>query len=211
MTDETREQERYRLPPNTISDEELMLQVREGIGEMLGVLFDRYQQPLFSFFMRLTGDRALSEDLVQDVFYRVLRYRHTFKPGSPFRSWLYQIARNARRDSYDPRAAQTMTDSDLSESPLQPIVLPKDHVAEGQHTKLLRRALLQLPEEKREVLLLSRYQGLKYEEIGKIVGCETNTVKVRVFRALQDLKEIFEQLQRPVNKPGTLPGVRYDM
>src|SRR5919201_584773 len=84
---------------NTISEEELMLQVREGIGEMLAVLFDRYQQPLFNFFVRLTGDRALSEDLVQDVCSRTLRYRHTYKPGSAFRAWMYQVARNARQDS----------------------------------------------------------------------------------------------------------------
>ena len=106
----------------TISDEELMLQVREGIGEMLGVLFDRYQQPLFSFFVRLTGDRALSEDLVQDVFYRILRYRHTYKPGSAFRSWMYQVARNARQDSLHRQRPETS----LEEQTVQPSILPRD-------------------------------------------------------------------------------------
>jgi RNA polymerase sigma-70 factor (ECF subfamily) len=153
----------------------------------------------------------VSEDLVQDVFYRVLRYRHTFKPGSPFKSWLYQIARNARHDSFDPRMPQAVDDTALEMHAAQHATTPKDMVAEEQEAKLIRRALLKLPEEKREVLLLSRYQGLKYEEIGKLMGCETNTVKVRVFRALAELREIFEQLQQAPNKRAPQSGVRYDM
>jgi RNA polymerase sigma factor (sigma-70 family) len=210
MTDEQQDRQRP-LRPNSISDEELMLQVRDGIGEMLGVLFDRYQQPLYSFFYRLTGDRAVSEDLVQDVFYRVLRYRHTFKPGSPFKSWLYQIARNSRRDNFDPRAPQATDDEALEFHAARHATMPKDMVAEEQEAKLIRRALLKLPEEKREVLLLSRYQGMKYEDIGKLMGCETNTVKVRVFRALAELKEIFEQLQQAPDKRAPQSGVQYDM
>src|SRR5437660_10610452 len=79
-------------------DEELMLQVRDGAGETLGVLFHRYQTPLFNFYSKLTGDRALSEDLVQEVFLRILKYRQSYCPGTPFRAWVYQIARNARID-----------------------------------------------------------------------------------------------------------------
>ena len=192
----------------TISDEELMLQVREGIGEMLGVLFDRYQQPLFSFFVRMTGDRALSEDLVQDVFYRILRYRHTYKPGSAFRAWIYQVARNARRDNLD----RQINETSLDEQTLPSTVVPVDTVSEQQQNALLRRALLKLPEEKREVLVLSRFQELTYEEIGSLLGCEAGAVKVRVFRALQALKEMVHKLQnRPLLKPGLQQGVRYDM
>src|SRR3981081_2837266 len=63
-----------RLPPpmaNSMSDEELMAQVRSGVGEMLGVLFERYHVPLFNFYLKLTGDRPASEDLVQEVFFRI--------------------------------------------------------------------------------------------------------------------------------------------
>src|SRR5215472_5086334 len=81
-------------------DEDLMLQVRDGAGEMLGVLFDRYQTPLFNFYAKLTGDRALSEDLVQEVFLRILKYRQSYRRGTPFRAWVYQIARNARIDHF---------------------------------------------------------------------------------------------------------------
>lgn len=198
MTGNKQHRSRDHAMVHTISDEELMLQVREGIGEMLGVLFERYQQPLFSFFVRLTGDRALSEDLVQDVFYRILRYRRTYKPGSAFRTWMYQVARNARRDSFDRRR-----ETSLEEQMIQPAVLPRDTVADEQENLLLRRALLQLPEEKREVLLLSRFQELSYEEIGNLLGCDAGAVKVRVFRALQALRQIANQLQsRPSLESG---------
>jgi len=78
------------------TDNELMLAVREGDIEPFGTLFDRYRQRLFEFFYRLSGDAASSEDLVQEVFLRMFRYRHTFGMDSEFRAWMYHIARTAR-------------------------------------------------------------------------------------------------------------------
>jgi RNA polymerase sigma-70 factor (ECF subfamily) len=174
---------------NTLPDEELMFHVRNGVGEMLGVLFDRYQDPLFNFYCRLTGDRTLSEDLVQDVFYRILKYRQTYRPGTSFRSWMYQIARNARLDNLRKRQVQVPIEEDVA------TMVPTDHVQQEQEAALLHRALLQLPEDKREVLVLSRFQELKYDEIAELLDCEVGTVKVRVFRALQDLRKVFQQLE----------------
>src|SRR6516162_5540419 len=73
---------------NSVADEELMLEVRNGRGEMLAVLFDRYQAPLFNFYSRVMGDRSMSEDLVQEVFLKILRYRQSYQPGTPFRAWI---------------------------------------------------------------------------------------------------------------------------
>src|SRR5260221_10598900 len=75
-----------------------MMQVRNGEIEMLGILYERYRMRLFNFFVRLTGSSSLSEDLVHDVFLRVLKYRHTFETGKPFRTWMYQVARNVHVD-----------------------------------------------------------------------------------------------------------------
>src|ERR1051326_3831130 len=77
---------------NSLSDEDLMSQVRSGVGEMLGVLFERYHVPLFNFYLKLTGDRPVSEDLVQEVFFRILKYRHSYRADTAFRAWMYQIA-----------------------------------------------------------------------------------------------------------------------
>ena len=168
-----------------------MLQVRNGEAEMLGVLFDRYQTPLFNFYTKMTQDRAASEDLVQDVFLRILRYRQTYRPGTPFRTWMYQIARNARLD----HVRRVKPEAPLTSEP--PAVPPaSDSAQQKQEAALLQRALMHLPEDKREVLILSRFQELKHEDIAKLLGCEVGAVKVRVHRALQQLREIFRQLER---------------
>jgi RNA polymerase sigma-70 factor (ECF subfamily) len=175
---------------NSMSDEELMAQVRSGVGEMLGVLFDRYQLPLFNFYLKLTGDRTVSEDLVQEVFFRMLKYRQSYRPETPFRAWMYQIARNARVDHLRRRRPETQWEPEMS-----PTVAPADTAQQSQESALLHRALMRLAEDKREVLVLSRFQDLKYEEIAQLLGCEIGTVKTRVHRALKELREIFHGLE----------------
>jgi len=168
-----------------------MQQVREGDVAKLAVLFERHHRPLFSYFVRLTGDRDASEDLVQDVFFRILKYRHTWRDGYTFTSWMYQIARNARVDIARGRKAEIIPIDEGRESP-EPG--PRERAEQAEHLDLLRRALAVLDEEKREVLVLSRFQDLNYEQIGEILGLEANTVKVRVFRAVKALGRIFHQL-----------------
>jgi RNA polymerase sigma factor (sigma-70 family) len=175
----------------SVADEDLMLQVRNGAGEMLGVLFDRYHAPLHNFYSKLMGDRAVSEDLVQEVFLKILRYRESYRPGTPFRAWIYQIARNARIDYFRKTPRQVTFDPEML-----PPVLPKDSAQQNQEAALLHRALMQMPEEKREVLVLARFQELKYEEIAQLLGCELNTVKTRVHRALRELKRTFRRLEQ---------------
>jgi RNA polymerase sigma factor (sigma-70 family) len=175
---------------NSMSDEELMLQVRNGVGEMLGVLFERYQSPLFNFYLKLTGDRTASEDLVQEVFFRMLKYRQSYRMETGFRAWMYQIARNARVDHLRRRRPETNWEPEMS-----PAFAPPDTAQQSQETALLYRSLMRLEEDKREVLVLSRFQDLKYEEIAQLLGCEIGTIKTRVHRALKELREIFHQIQ----------------
>jgi RNA polymerase sigma factor (sigma-70 family) len=175
---------------NWVSDEDLMLEVRNGGTENVGVLFDRYEKPLLNFYAKLTGNRTLSEDLVQEVFLRLLKYRASYDPGTPFRAWVYTIARNARVDHFRKQRPETSWEPHMS-----PAVVPADAAQQQQETDLLHRALMQLSEDKREVLVLSRFQDMKYEEIAKLLGCEVGTVKTRVYRALQDLKQIFSGLK----------------
>ena len=178
----------------SLRDEDLMLEVRDGAGETLGVLFDRYQTPLFNFYSKMTGDRILSEDLVQEVFLRILKYRQSYTPGTTFRSWMYQIARNARLDHFRKQRRETSWNAEM-----EPRVPAGDAAQKKQEAALLHRALMQLPEEKREGLVLSRFQELKHDEIAKLVGCDVGAVKVRVHRALQELKQVFYRLQS--NRP----------
>src|SRR5689334_4915057 len=82
------------------SDEKVMLAVKNGDLEKLGLLFERHHRALFDFFAKMTGSRTVAEDLVQDVFFRILKYRDTFRDGSHFKAWMFHIARNAQLDHY---------------------------------------------------------------------------------------------------------------
>jgi len=157
------------------------------------MLFDRHHRALYNFFLRLTGSREASEDLVQDVFLRMLKYRDSYRPGTLFRSWMYRIARNARLDQgrKHPQPALLADDAAEIESPAPG---PQDTLAQRQELALLRAALARLPEEKREVLILSRFQQLSYEEMAELLECTVGAVKVRVHRAIEELRSVFRQL-----------------
>jgi RNA polymerase sigma factor (sigma-70 family) len=176
----------------SVPDEDVMLQVRNGEVDMLGVLFDRYQTSLFNFYSKMTQDRSVSEDLVQEVFLRILRYRQSYRPGTAFRTWMYQIARNTRID----QVRKVRPETTLACEPVAASL--SDPAQQQQQALLLKRALMHLPEDKREILVLSRFQELKYDEIARLLGCEIGAVKVRVHRALQQLREVFLQLERGV-------------
>ena len=172
---------------NSMSDEELMAQVRSGVGEMLGVLFERYHVPLFNFYLKLTGERTTSEDLVQEVFFRILKYRHSYRPETAFRAWMYQIARNARVDLLRKRRPETSLEPEMS-----PSVVPVDTAQQSQEALLLHSALMQISEDKREVLILSRFQDLKYEEIAQLLGCPLNTALGRMHKAMIKLRSMMD-------------------
>jgi len=174
------------------TDRELMLAVRQGDVEQFGRLFDRYHQRLFEFFYRLTGDGASSEDLVQEVFLRMLKYRRSFGTESEFRPWMYQIARRARIDRFNNGLGEAALPRNgagkVQASPCRE--RPDQLLEQSEQSVLLQHALLQLPEDKREILGLARFQEMKYEQIATLLDLEVGTVKVRVHRALVELRGI---------------------
>src|SRR5262249_29387595 len=190
------------------TDENLMFAVRDGDVSKLALLFDRHHRALFEYFVRMTGNRAVAEDLVQDVFFRMLKYRSTFRSESRFKAWMFHIARNARFDHYRKHQAEDLLPEGGADAMPSASPIPGHELELNQQTGLLECALLRLPEEKREVLVLSRYQEMKYEQIAEVMGCEVGAVKVRVHRALKELREIFlklstERLPCDVKKYGT--------
>jgi RNA polymerase sigma-70 factor (ECF subfamily) len=127
------------------------------------------------------------------VFLRILKSRATYRPGTQFRTWMYQIARSAHVDRFRGRAREIYEDPDALAPPSE-APGPAAALEQAQEATLMRRALLLLPEDKREVLVLSRFQGLKYQEIAALLGCEEGAVKVRVFRAMRALKDAYLSL-----------------
>jgi RNA polymerase sigma factor (sigma-70 family) len=168
-----------------LSDEKIMLQVRDGQLSELTELFERYHVPLYNFFLRLTVDKELSADLTQNLFYRVLKYRQSFEPATgSFRSWAYRMARNIYSDHL--RQGQRVPGG--SEEGLEAVVASDVPYNEEQFDRL-DAAMAKLSPEQREILVLSRYQGLKYDEISKLKDISVPAIKVQVFRALRQLRE----------------------
>lgn len=177
-----------------LNDEQVMIEVQNGRLEMLAVLFERHHVRLYNFFLRLCGDRGLSEDLVQEVFLRVLKYRHSFRGDSTFSAWMYQIGRNAHIDQIRARRPEVPIDEVWEQEP-SPAPGPERRLEGDQEADLLARAMERLPLRKREVLLLSRFQELKYQEIAGMMACSVESVKVLVHRSLKELRRHYLDLQ----------------
>lgn len=172
-----------------------MMKVKGGDLDKLGLLFERYNRPLFSFFYRKTMEPQLSEDLVQSVFERMLKYRTTYSGTGAFTTWMFSIARNAHIDHYRKekrRKEDEILDEEriASDAPTGYMEMDERH----QKKMLLEKALEQLDEDKKEVVILSRFEGLRYHEIAEIQGVTESAVKVRMFRAMKELKQIVTTL-----------------
>jgi RNA polymerase sigma factor (sigma-70 family) len=177
----------------TPTDNELMKLLQGGDSSHLATLFERYHVALFRYVLQLTRDRALSEDLVQEVFFRALKYAHTFDPELSFRAWVYGMARNACIDALRKRRSEERDwefDKMRSHEPMA-----EETMSRKQDVTHLQEALERLSEAQREVLILSRFQNLRYEEIAQILRCEIGAVKVRVYRALKALRERFCEIR----------------
>lgn len=177
-----------------MGDEQTMQEVRDGDVGKLELLFDRHHRALYHYFLHLTANTAVSEDLVQEVFFRILKYRQSYRPETNFRAWMFQIGRNAFLDQAGRNKGEVTLADGASElgAPEPP---PDRELEAKQETALLRQALAALPSEKREVIVMSRFLELKYEDIASILKCEVGTVKVRVYRALRELGDRFFALR----------------
>jgi RNA polymerase sigma-70 factor (ECF subfamily) len=171
------------------TDTELMIQVRNGEIDKLGILFERHHRQFYAFFVRLTSSPALAEDLVQDVFVRLLKYRHTFR-GGEFTPWVFRLARNAAADHYGRRRPEDPLPEDGFE-PAATAPLASETMVQDQEQARVRVALGRLSPDKRELLLLARFQLLPYDEIARLLDTTAGAVKVRVHRALKDLRRAY--------------------
>jgi RNA polymerase sigma-70 factor (ECF subfamily) len=177
-----------------MEDEHAMQEVRDGDIGRLELLFDRHHRALYHYFLHLTGNPASSEDLVQEVFFRILKYRRTYRAETSFRAWMFQIGRNAYIDQVGRQKGEVALPEDAPGMNASGAA-PDRQVENLQETALLRRALAALPSEKREVIVMSRFLELRYDEIASILKCEVGTVKVRVYRALRELGDRFFALR----------------
>ena len=173
------------------SDEELMAQVKADNLDQMVPLFERYQGPLFGFLCRLSGgDTEVGQDLTQNVFYRAMKYRASYQTGQPVRAWLYQLARHVHADHWQ---KQPVPSGDLEAAERTPTLrrAALAGVAASSDGEHLQDALALLPAAQREILVLHRFQGFDYAEIGEMLGCSEGTARVKAHRALEALRKIY--------------------
>jgi RNA polymerase sigma-70 factor, ECF subfamily len=175
-------------------DRTFVTQAAAGSREAFDELVRRYRRPVYNLVRALTGGDDDAEDLVQDVFVRAFRAIPGFRGDSAFKSWLYRIAVNVvhthlqRRRSRDAVSGWTRDDA-VGEVP------DGDNLEEAVlRRQAIERALATLPEQLRVLVVLRDVQGLKYDEIAKIVKCPRGTVESRLFRARQQLRPMLESL-----------------
>jgi len=179
---------------NSISDNVLMEEVKSGNVDKLGLLYGRYKKILFAYFYRQTCRAEVSEDLVQNVFYRILKYRKQFRNEGKFSSWMYAIAHNVFIDHLKKKKRIEYSD-DVEDVDIPDTYGLEDQIEKNEQQQLLKKAIGQLSDEQRETLVLSRYHELKYKEIATILNCTESTVKVRIFRAINNLKRIVVKME----------------
>ncbi|NHF60382.1 sigma-70 family RNA polymerase sigma factor [Flavobacteriaceae bacterium TP-CH-4] len=161
-----------------------MQQVANGNLDMLKVLFERHHVHVYNFLYKMSRDRMLSEDLTQDVFYKLMRYRKSYNNGN-FVSWMFTIARNSLNTHFR-RNKENNENIDTVEFRLAN--MPEEKEEAYSH---LHMALEKLEASDRELVIMNRFQGIRYAELAHIVGSTEGAVKTKVNRALKKLKTIY--------------------
>ncbi len=172
-----------------------MLQVKAGEVQKLGLLYERHKKALYGFFYKMSRSNTISEDLVQTVFIKILKSKHTFVGNGKFVTWMFHIARNVLHDHYrkNKHAHLNVVEDQANE-------LASAETVEGQFDSeqtidRLFKAIDLLSIEKKELLIMSRFENLKYQQIGEIIGCSEGAVKMKIRRTLIELRDLFNRLE----------------
>lgn len=170
------------------TDEEIMLKVANGNLDKLSILFDRYNVRIYNFFNKMLHNKMVSEDLTQDVFVKVLKYRTAYKEGN-FTSWIYTIARNIFSTHYQQQKKERANVSEVEIKSDEKFAF-ENNSEEIEH---LYRMLQKLKPNERELIVMHRFQEIQYSQIAEILKSNENAVKVKTHRALKKLKELYFQ------------------
>ena len=176
-----------------MNDEEVMELVKHGEIAHSSSLFDRYHKHLYNFFLKISYDRELANDLTQNVFLRLIRFKHTYRSDGKFKSWIFQIARNVYADHY--RSSKLASNNEAINLDNQEDAIDVEW-AKDEREKLLYIAMYRLDEDQRELLLLNKFQKMKYQEIADLYETPIGTIKAKVHRAVKKLQENYLKLEK---------------
>ena len=178
-----------------MSEESLMIAVKNGELTRASDLFELYNKQLYNFFAKITYDREVAHDLTQNVFLRLIKFKHTYRDDMRFKPWIYQIARNVFADHY--RKSKTLKNDNVDiETVGETLGDMDDAVIRNEQERILYLSMDRLKVEDREILLMSKFQKMKYEEISQVLDTSVSAVKVKVHRAIKRLKEHYFELEK---------------
>ena len=176
-------------------DAELMIRVKAGDDASFGLLLEKHRSPVIHFLYRMVQNRAVAEELAQEVFLRVYRSRSTYEPTAKFTTWLFRIAThlalNSLRDGKNQRS-EARLDNESAEAPARQVSDGRPSVEQVMvyQTRLeeVRQAVAGLPDKQRAAVLMHKYQEMEYSQIAKVLNCSESAVKSLLFRAYETLR-----------------------
>jgi len=181
------------------SDAAVMLRVAAGDEGSFNYLAQKYHRAMIHFLFRMVRNQAVAEELAQEVFLRVYRSRESYRAEAKFTTWLYRIATNLAvnhaRDTRHERAAQTLyLDAPDEESGTTPDVADDEPSVEqrlmrDERMAAIRKHVMALPERQRMAVLMHKYQGMDYRQIGEVLKLSESATKSLLFRAYQTLRD----------------------
>ena len=182
-----------------LNDAEIMLELKAGNMQAFDILLNKYRKPIIHFMFRMVHNQAVAEELAQEVFLRVYRSRETYRAVARFSTWLYRIATNLgvnhARDTRHERTASTVfLDEPDSETGTTPDVADETPSAEAdllrqERLKAIRQHVMALPDRQKTAVLMHKYEGLDYKQIGEVLKLSESATKSLLFRAYQTLRE----------------------
>jgi RNA polymerase sigma-70 factor (ECF subfamily) len=182
-----------------MDDAGIMLELKAGNMAAFDVLIGKYRKPIINFMYRMTRNQAVAEELAQEVFLRVYRSRETYRAEARFSTWLYRIATNLgvnhARDTRHERTASTIyLDEPDSETGTSPDVADQTPGVESamlrdERMAAIRDFVLALPERQKMAVLMHKYEGMDYKQIGDVLKLSESATKSLLFRAYQTLRE----------------------
>jgi len=176
-------------------DAELMLRVRDGDDRSFGLLLERHRTPVVHFLFRMVQNRAVSEELAQEVFLRVYRSRATYEATAKFTTWLFRIAShlalNWIRDGKKEKGRESLSDEmihgvERQVADRQPSV--EQEMLYEVKLREVRQAIEMLPEKQRAAVIMHKYEELEYSQIAQALRCSESAVKSLLFRAYETLR-----------------------
>ena len=168
-----------------------MEQFCRGDEDAFEILYARHAPAVLAFLTRMVRDAALAEDLLQVTFLSVVRARGRYQLGTTLRAWVFAIAGNAGRDALRRQRARP---EDLSRAVPVAAAAPPTETVDPGTTRVVQEALMQLPLEQREAVVLHKMHELSFEEIATVLGITVSAAKVRAHRGYQRLRVLLAPL-----------------